>query len=158
MVRAYISHLRTTTANGSPARSRKQRAKALSPRSLRWLLTRKRADLKQEDETRLEQLLSLSAEVQTIYGLLQAFLKIVRERKHQDLRGWMEQAVRSGIPELGSFVTGIERDYDAVHAALRLPWSQGITEGKVNKLKTLKRAMYGRAGFPLLRQRLLHDA
>ena len=158
MVRAYISHLRTTTADGSPARSRKQRAKALSPRSLRWLLTRKRADLKQEDETRLEQLLSLSVEVQTIYGLLQAFLKMVRERTHQELRGWMEQAVRSGIPELKSFVTGIERDYDAVHAALRLPWSQGITEGKVNKLKTLKRAMYGRAGFPLLRQRLLHDA
>ena len=158
MVRAYISHLRTSTADGSPARSRKQRAKALSPRSLRWLLTRKRADLKQEDETRLDQLLSLSVEVQTIYDLLQAFLKMVRERKHQDLRGWMEQAVRSGIPELKSFVTGIERDYDAVHAALRLPWSQGITEGKVNKLKTLKRAMYGRAGFPLLRQRLLHDA
>ena len=97
-------------------------------------------------------------EVQTIYGLLQAFLKMVRERKHQDLRCWMEQAVKSGIPELKSFVTGIERDYDAVHAALRLPWSQAITEGKVNTLKTLKRAMYGRAGFPLLRQRLLHDA
>src|SRR5438876_2230445 len=158
MVRAYIGHLRTTTADGSPARSRKQRVKALSPRSLRWLLSRKRADLKQEDETRLDQLLSLSVEVQTVYGLLQAFLKIVRERKHQDLRGWMEQAIKSGIPELKSFVTGSERYYDAVHSALRLPWSQGITEGKVNKLKTLKRAMYGRAGFPLLRQRLLHDA
>src|SRR6266567_3724890 len=60
-------------------------------------------------------------------------------------------SIRSGIPELGSFVAGIERDYDAVHAALRLPWSQGVTEGKVNKLKTLKRVMYGRAGFALLR-------
>jgi len=158
MVRAYIGHLRTTTADGSPPRSRKERAKALSPRSLRWLLTRKRTALNQEEATRLDQLLSLSAEVQTIYNLLQAFLKMVRERKHQDLRSWMEQAVSSGIPELTSFVTGVERDYDAVHAALRLPWSQGITEGKVNKLKTLKRAMYGRAGFPLLRQRLLHDA
>jgi hypothetical protein len=47
----------------------------------------------------------------------------------------MEDAIRSGIPELGSFVAGIERDYDAVYAALRLPWSQGITEGKVNKRK-----------------------
>jgi transposase len=83
---------------------------------------------------------------------------MVRERKHRDLPSWMEQAANSGIPELKSFVTGIERDYDAVHAALCLPWSQGITEGKVNKLKTLKRAMYGRAGIPLLRQRLLHDA
>jgi transposase len=158
MVRAYIGHLRTTTADGSPARSRKQRANALSPRSLRWLLTRKRTALKQEEATRLDQLLSLSEEVQTIYSFLQSFLTMVRERQHKDLRSWMERAERSGIPELLSFVTGIEQDYDAVHAALRLPWSQGITEGKVNKLKTLKRAMYGRAGVPLLRQRLLHDA
>ena len=113
---------------------------------------------KRREQTRLDQLLSLSREVQTLYALLQAFLSMVRERKHQDLRSWMRQASTCGIPELGSFVTGIEQDYDAVHAALRLPWSQGITEGKVNKLKTLKRVMYGRAGFPLLRQRLLHDA
>jgi transposase len=70
----------------------------------------------------------------------------------------MEEANRSAIPELKSFVAGIERDYDAVKQALRLPWSQGVTEGKVIKLKTLKRQMYGRASFPLLRRRLLHDA
>jgi transposase len=158
MVRAYIGHLRTTTADGSAPRSRKERAKALSPRALRWLLTHKREDLEQEEQTRLAQLLNLSPEVQAIYDLLQAFLSMVRERKHQKLRPWMGQAERSGLPELKSFVAGIERDYDAVHAALRLPWSQGVTEGKVNKLKTLKRVMYGRAGFALLRQRLLHDA
>src|SRR5436305_2564300 len=158
MVRAYIGHLRATTADGSPARSRKERSQALSPRALRWLLSRKRKDLDQKVQMRLDQLLNLSPEVQTTYGLLQAFLSMVRERKHHDLPSWMEQAAKSGIPELLSFVTGIERDYDAVQAALRLPWSQGITEGKVNKLKTLKRAMYGRAGVPLLRQRLLHDA
>ena len=83
---------------------------------------------------------------------------MVRERKHQDLRSWMVQAERSGIPELRSFVNGIKRDYNAVHASLCLPPSQGITEGKVNKLKTLKRVMYGRAGFPLLQRRLLHAA
>jgi len=158
MVRAYVGHLRTTTADGSPPRSRKERAQSISPRALRWLLARQRDDLDQKEQARLEQLLNLSPEVQTVYALLHAFLKLVRERKHQDLRSWMEQAIRSGIPELGSFVAGIERDYDAVHAALRLPWSQGVTEGKVNKLKTLKRVMYGRAGFALLRQRLLHDA
>jgi len=157
IVRAYVGYLRSTTADGSPPRSRKERAKAVSPRALRWLLARKRDDLEKDEQARLDQLLNLSPEVQTVYALLQAFLKLVRERKHQELRSWMEQAIRSGIPELGSFVVGIERDYDAVYAALRLPWSQGITEGKVNKLKTLKRVMYGRAGFALLRQRLLHD-
>ena len=158
MVRAYIAHLRMTTADGSLPRSRRERAAAVSPRALRWLLTRKRKDLDQEEQTRLDQLLNLAPEVQAVHSLLQAFLSMVRERKHQALRSWMEEALRSGIPELQSFVAGIERDYDAVHAALRLPWSQGITEGKVNKLKTLKRVMYGRAGFALLRQRLLHDA
>ncbi len=158
MVRAYVGHLRTTTADGSAPRSRKQRAQAVSPRALRWLLARKREDLDQEEQARLDQLLHLSPEVQTVYALLQAFLKMVRQRKHQELRSWMEQAIGSDIPELKSFVVGVERDYDAVYAALRLPWSQGITEGKVNKLKTLKRVMYGRAGFALLRRRLLHDA
>jgi len=158
MVRTYIAYLRSTTANGSPPRSRKERAKAISPRALRWLLTRKREDLEKKEQARLDQLLGLSPEVKAVYALLQAFVKMVRERKHQDLRSWMELALRSGIPELKSFIAGIERDYDAVHAALRLPWSQGTTEGKVNKLKTLKRVMYGRAGFALLRQRLLHDA
>jgi len=130
MVRAYIGHLRTTTADGSPPRSRKQRAQSISPRALRWLLARKRDDLDQKEQARLEQLLHLSPEVQTIYDLLQAFLSIARERKHQELRPWMGQAVSSGIPELKSFVAGIERDYDAVHAALRLPWSQGVDSGQ----------------------------
>ena len=125
---------------------------------MRWLLAREREDLDKDDQTRLEQLLRLSPEAQTVYAFLQTFLSIVRERKHQELSSWTEQASRSGIPELESFVAGIERDYDAVHAALRLPWSQGVTEGKINKLKTLKRMLYDRAGFALLRQRLLHDA
>lgn len=51
---------------------------------------------------------------------------------------------------------GIERDRSAVEAALRLTWSQGPVEGHVNRLKTLKRQMYGKAGFTLLRQRVLH--
>lgn len=157
-VRAYVAHLRTSTADGSAPRSRKQRAQAVSPRSLRWLLTRDKKDLDQEEQAQLAQLLQLSPQVQIIYDLLHSFLDMVRERKHEQLRTWMQAANTSGISELKSFVTGIERDYDAVKAALRLPWSQGITEGKVNKLKTLKRVMYGRAEFPLLRQRLLHAA
>jgi len=106
IVRAYVAHLRTTTADGSAPRSRKERAKAVSPRALRWLLAHKRDDLKKDEQVRLEQLLHLSPEVQTVYALLQAFLKLVRERKHQELHAWMEDAIRSGIPELKSFVAG----------------------------------------------------
>ena len=156
MVRAYVRHLRTSTADGSTPRSRKERAKAISPRALRWLLARKREDLDQEDQERLDQLLKLSPEMPSLYALLHTFLEMVRERKYEQLRPWMQEATKSGIAEMKSFVAGIERDYDAVYAALHFPWSQGQTEGFVNKLKTVKRMMYGRAGFALLRQRLLH--
>ena len=123
-----------------------------------FLLTRERNDLNQEEQTQLDQLLTVSPEVRAVHNLLHTFLSLMRERKHQQLRSWMEEASKSGIAELKSFVAGVERDYDAVKEALRLPWSQGPTEGKVNKLKTIKHMMYGRAGFRLLRQRLLLDA
>ncbi len=157
-VKAYVAHLRKSTAQGATPVKRSQRAQALSPRSLRWLLMRERKDLNQEEQAQLDQLLTVSPEVRTVHDLLHTFLSLMRERKHQQLRPWMEEASQSGIAELKSFVAGVERDYDAVKEAFRLPWSQGPTEGKVNKLKTIKRMMYGRAGFRLLRQRLLLDA
>lgn len=154
-VRTYVRHLRTTTKDGSVPQSRKQRTKTTSPRALRWLLTREREDLDVEEQARLDQLLKLSPDVTCVHTLLHGFLEMVRERKPEQLRPWMQEAEKSGIAELKSFVGGIERDYDAVKAALCLPWNQGQTEGFVNKLKTAKRMMYGRAGFELLRQRLL---
>lgn len=155
-VRAYARHLRTSTKDGSAPHSRRERAKAISPRALRWLLTRKRENLDAEEQARLDQLLKLSPDVICVHALLHAFLEMVQERKPEQLRPWMQEALKSGIAELKRFVRGIERDYDAVKAALCLPWNQGQTEGFVNKLKTAKRMMYGRAGFELLRQRLLH--
>ena len=63
---------------------------------------------------------------------------------------------RSNIPQLCSFVTKLRQDEDAVVAGLELPYSQGQIEGQIHKLKLIKRSMYGRAGFELLRQRVLH--
>ncbi len=93
--------------------------------------------------------------MQLVHALLQSFHIMVRNKQHMMLDCWLEQAQRSGITEMRSFALGIYRDYDAVKAAILLPWSQGQTEGHVNKLKTVKRMMYGRAGFALLRQRML---
>lgn len=97
-LRAYVAHLRRSSADGSQPRSRKYRAVAVSPRELRWLLARSRDDLDPEEQERLDQLLKLSPEAQKVYGLLHAFLKMVRERKHQSLRPWMEEAAGSNIP------------------------------------------------------------
>jgi transposase len=66
-----------------------------------------------------------------------------------------EQCELSGISELVGFARGLRRDYAAVQAAVRFHWSQGPIEGHIHRLKLLKRQMYGRAKFDLLRQRLL---
>lgn len=157
ITKAYVRYLQSSTQDGKAPRTRTQRAEAVSPRELRWLLTHKREKLDQEDQARLDQLLTVSTEVQMVHALVQSFLDMLRERKGQQLRTWMEEANKSDIAELKSFVAGIERDYDAVKAGLTLVWSQGPVEGAVNKIKTHKRLMYGRASFTLLRQKMLHQ-
>jgi transposase len=81
---------------------------------------------------------------------------MLRTRSGEKLDIWLAQAQASQIPELRSFAAGGERDKAAVKAGLTLQESNGMVEGKVNKLKLIKRMGYGRAGFPLLRQRVLH--
>lgn len=157
ITKAYVRYLQASTQDGKAPRTRTQRAEAISHRELRWLLTHTREQLDQEDQARLDQLLTVSTEVQTVHALVQSFLDMLRERKGQHLRTWMEEANQSDIAELKSFVAGIERDYDAVKAGLTLVWSQGPVEGAVNKIKTHKRLMYGRASFTLLRQKMLHQ-
>lgn len=123
LLRMYCAHLREHPEQAKTAHPRKLRAVSASPRELRWLLGHPPEDLDAEEQERLSRLLTASAEVRTVYALLQTFLGMVRQRQHEQLRPWMEAAARSGIAELQSFVVGIEQDYAAVEAALRLPWS-----------------------------------
>jgi len=71
---------------------------------------------------------------------------------------WIARVRASEIADLQRFATGLLLDKAAVQAGLTLEWSNGQTEGQVNRLKTVKRQMYGRASFDLLRQRVLHGA
>ncbi len=103
-------------------------------------------------------LLASSEEIGQLYRFLHSFLQMLRERRPELLNGWMKEVRESHIKELVSFVNGIDRDYDAVRAGLTYSWSQGPVEGTVNKLKTHKRLMYGRASFPLLRKKMLSQA
>jgi transposase len=88
--------------------------------------------------------------VNQTYDLVQQFVQMLRTRTGEQLDTWLARVAASQIPELQSFLLGIERDKPAVAAGLTLPHSNGIVEGKVNKLKLLKRMGYGRAGFPRL--------
>jgi transposase len=90
-----------------------------------------------------------------VHDLAVRFASMVRERKSEDLDGWLAEAAGS---ELKSFANGLDQDKAAVEAALSLPWSNGQTEGQITRLKLIKRQMYGRAKFDLLRARVLQAA
>lgn len=81
---------------------------------------------------------------------------MVRERGGKQLERWLVKVRASPIPELHRFAKGIERDKAAVLAGLTLSYNNGQTEGQVTRIKLIKRMMYGRAGLPLLRERVLH--
>ena len=89
------------------------------------------------------------------YALTGRFANMVRNGEHVNLEEWLSEA---GGSLLASLARGLNADKHAVLAALREPWSNGQTEGQINKLKALKRQMYGRANFDLLRARLLAAA
>ena len=81
--------------------------------------------------------------------------RLLRRRSDESLEAWFEEATDT---PLAGFAAGLRRDVEAVRGAIGIPWSTSPVEGQINRLKMLKRAMYGRAGFDLLRQRVLHAA
>ncbi|AHD03669.1 transposase (plasmid) [Leisingera methylohalidivorans DSM 14336] len=88
----------------------------------------------------------------TARRLTDRFTDMVRNAREEALEEWLNEA-EDGL--LGAFARGLRRDQAAVAAALREPWSNGQTEGQINRLKTLKRQMYGRANIDLLKARLV---
>jgi len=79
----------------------------------------------------------------------------MKNRRYSELTSWIDLAIKSDIEEIAGFANGLTGDLVAIKNAFRLPWSNGPVEGNVNKLKTVKRQMYGRASFNLLRRRLI---
>ena len=129
---------------------------ALSAQQATWLFFRKDADLKAEEQETLRQLRQASPHLEIAYQLVKAFLHMARERRGEQLDAWLEAAQASHLEAFQPFVTGVQQDKDAVFAGLSLPWSNGPLEGNVNRLKLIKRSMYGRAEIDLLKLRVLH--
>src|SRR5260221_570033 len=130
----------------------------LTPRAVRWLLVRRPDDLNDEQRAQLNHLLQLpnAGTLVLAHRLIQRFVQMVDDRCPSRLTAWLEEATRCGISELARLAAGIRRDDAAVSAARDSPWSNGPTEGHINRLKLLKRMMYGRAKFDLLQQRVLY--
>ena len=158
-VARFVAYLRAQERTGDAAPSPPP---GLTPqRAVGLLLTRPERRTAQEQDT-LTLLPGLHPDIATITALLDRFVDLIRTRDPEHARerlgGWMADAERSAIPELTAFVTKLRQGVEAVVAGLILPYSQGQTEGRVNKLKLIKRSMYGRANFDLLRQRARYAA
>jgi transposase len=130
----------------------------VSARRASWLFVKPREKLTEEQRALLERICQANTDLQKLYQLGQEFVLMVKQRQPRRLDTWLARAQQSSSVELQGFASGIKRDYAAVKAALSLPWSQGQVEGQITRLKLLKRQMYGRARFELLRSRVLRRA
>ena len=153
-VRTIYRYLQPLRAGTGPA--------ALTPPALKigevtsWLL-RRAEDLDPRQQQLLADLRSHCSQLDRLAGHVTSFAKMMTKRTgEQELAGWLERAEADDQPELHTFAAGIRQDLAAVTAGLTLPYSSGSTEGNVNRVKAIKRQMYGRASLDLLRKRVIH--
>jgi transposase len=147
----YLQPLRTGTASA-----------ALTPSSLKigevtsWLL-RRAEDLNPRQQELLADLRGHCAQLDRLAEHVTSFAKMMTRRTGEtELAGWLERVEADDQPELHTFAAGIRHDLAAVTAGLTLRYSSGPTEGNVNRVKAIKRQMYGRASLDLLRKRVIH--
>jgi transposase len=175
-VQRWLADRRTAPAKSTPARWRPGRAGATppggdggpaalpSPRELAWLLVRPAARLSAADAAIVARVVR-DGEAAIVAALACRFTELVRaccvgsrgrpEAPLEALETWLGDARACGVPAVETFAAGLEQDGAAVRAAFTTPWSNGQTEGRITRLKLLKRQMYGRADLDLLRRRML---
>jgi transposase len=129
-----------------------------SARRVASLLVYRPEDLSELQQAYVDRLCHADSAIAEAYQLTQGFLHLVRDRAGEELDRWIAEATASGVPEVRRYAHGLLKDKAAAQAGLTLCWSNGQVEGQIHRLKLLKRQMYGRAGFELLRQRVLQAA
>jgi transposase len=157
----YCGSLRTVYRYLQPLRAGTASA-ALPPSVLKigevtsWLL-RRAEDLAPRQQQLLADVRGHCAQLDRLAEHVAGFAKMMTKRTgEQHLAGWLERVEADDQPELHTFATGLRQDLAAVTAGLTLPYSSGATEGNVNRLKAIKRQMYGRASLDLLRKRVIY--
>jgi transposase len=157
----FITQLRRASEAGLSPETQASpytRPQGPSPRAVSFTLICPAAKRSQDAAIDIDHLCQLDPGIARANQLVQAFLALVRERRGDALEAWMAEATDSGLVELARFARGLQDDLCAIQAGLTLEWSNGVTEGQIHRLKLVKRQGYGRAGFALLRQRVLQAA
>jgi transposase len=164
IVRALVSDWRASSPTAvRPTRGNKRKAPApvtrrLSSRQASFLLIKRPDALTATQHQHLEHLCQASDDLKQAFELTQEFVSMIRKHQADPFDGWLERVKAHAPRELKSFAVGLRRDYAAVRAGLSRPESNGQVEGQITRLKLLKRQMYGRAEFDVLRLRVLHTA
>jgi transposase len=158
---SFVTRLRK--ALGIPTKQRARRdgivvvpeQRPLTPRNAVWQVLQRPEERDDLTVERIGKLREAHPDLEEAITLTEDFATLVRTRDPAALDRWLGQAAASTLTPFQSFAVSLRRDYDAVHAGVALPWNTGPVEGEINRLKMLKRAMFGRAGFPLLQRRVL---
>lgn len=129
--------------------------RSLTPSRATWLVMRQVDSQESEDKQLIALLKAQHPDLADAIELATSFAQIVRQRQPLELDCWLEKALESNLSPFQRFATGLRSDYDAVKAGVTLPTSNGPVEGHINRLKMLKRQMYGRASLDLLTRRFL---
>lgn len=146
-VRAYLHDKRT-----SP---RPVTARPPSPQTVAGWILRHPDTLTETEQLQLKAVRTYCPELDALTRHVRSFASMLTERQGGRLPDWLDAVRQDDLPGLHTLATAIDRDHDAVIASLTLPWSSGVVEGHVNRIKMLKRQTFGRAGFKLLRKRVL---
>ncbi|MFD8216830.1 transposase [Streptomyces sp. NPDC059697] len=126
-----------------------------APRTVAGWILRHPDSLSEVEQLRLKAVLARCPELEAPTRQVCSFAQILTERQGQRLPEWLDAVRQDDLPGLHTLAAGIDRDRDAVVAGLTLRWSSGVVEGHVNRIKMLKRQMFGRTDFDLLRKRVL---
>lgn len=127
-------------------------------RSLIQLIYKGLSDVKTITKTQYEQVLKTYPVITELYAAIKEFYEILYSRRDERLETWLEKIENFNIPELQTYVNGIRIDINAVKNGIKLKYNNGLAEGSVNKIKVIKRIMYGRNSFDLLKAKvLLHE-
>lgn len=143
-------------AQGEQAPSSQTQEPLESPRHLVWLLLRDPARLSEEEQHTLT-FIRQEPTVELAYRLAQHFIQMMHEHQAAELDQWISTCTSSGIADLETFAVGLHKELSAIKAAFTLSYSTGPVEGQVNRLKLIKRSMYSRGSFALLRRRVLYS-
>lgn len=164
LVAAYVRRMRMAQGvTAKPPRAPAVRKvavpseKLLTPKSATWLVLRRQEKRKdaRADQALLEQIQAQHGKLAKAIERSQDFVELLRQRQPEKLESWLERAAQSALKAFERFAASLREDYEAVKAGVTLPWSTGPVEGPINRLKMLKRHMFGRANIALLRRRVL---